>query len=122
MQEKKDTFFSFVQIKVMNMIDNKYCFPHNIRINPTGGDAMEVTNLKAYLANIGMSLKDFCEIIECDDKHMSHVMNGKKRAGHRLAKDVRQATSGLINLETRWRKLDQKRQDAQRKQQQDSAA
>lgn len=82
---------------------------------------MEVTNLKAYLANIGMKLKDFCQIIECDDKYMSHIVNGRKRAGHRLAKDVREATSGLINLETRVRKKDIKANEAKKKQEQSSA-
>ncbi len=74
---------------------------------------MEVCNLKAYLANIGLSLRDFCEIIDCDDKHMSKVMNGHKNAGHRLAKDVKQATNGLIQLPTRFRKRDQRRQQKQ---------
>lgn len=74
---------------------------------------MEVTNLKAYLANIGMTLKDFCEIIECDEKYMSNIMHGRRRAGPRLARDVRQATSGLIKLTTRIPKRDQKRNEAQ---------
>jgi len=79
---------------------------------------MQVTNLKGYLATIGMSLKDFCEIIDCDDKHMSKIMHGKKNASHRLAKDVRQATDGLIHLNTRLRKKDIKRQQQQEQQQQ----
>lgn len=70
---------------------------------------MEVCNLKAYLANIGMTLQDFCEIIDCDDKHMSLIMNGHKKAGHRLAKDIRLATSGVIQLPTRLRKRDLKK-------------
>ena len=69
---------------------------------------MEVQNLKAWCANIGMTIQDFCQIIDCDKRHMSHIINGKARAGHRLAKDVREATSGLVNLETRVRKKDQK--------------
>lgn len=79
---------------------------------------MKVTNLKAWLANIDMTLKDFCEIIDCDDKHMSKIMHGHKNASHRLAKDVREATSGLIQLNTRLRKRDQRRQEQQQKQQQ----
>ena len=71
---------------------------------------MMVENLKAYLANIGMSLKDFCEIVDCDDKHLSKIMNGHKNAGHRLAKDIKEATSGLITLTTRIRKRDIRRQ------------
>lgn len=78
---------------------------------------MQVTNLKAYLANIGLSLKDFCEIIDCDDKHMSKIMHGHKNASHRLAKDVREATDGLIQLQTRLRKRDIKRQQQQQQKQ-----
>lgn len=78
---------------------------------------MQVENLKAYLANIGMTLKDFCEIIDCDDKHMSKVMHGHRTASHRLAKDVREVTSGLICLKTRMRKRDIRRQQQQHNQQ-----
>ena len=74
---------------------------------------MKVENLKAYLANIKMTLKDFCEIIDCDEKYMSKVMNGHLNAGHRLAKDVKQATSGLIKLKTRVRKKDLRNQKKQ---------
>lgn len=74
---------------------------------------MKVCNLKSYLANIGMTLKHFCEIIDCDDKHMSRVMNGKKNASRRLAKDILEATSGVIKLETRIRKRYQRRQNQQ---------
>ena len=71
---------------------------------------MIVSNLKAYLANIGMSLKDFCEIVDCDHKYMSNVMSGRKKCSHRLAKDVKEATGGLILLETAPRKRDQKKE------------
>lgn len=79
---------------------------------------MEVTNLKAYLANIGLTLKDFCEIIDIDDKHMSKIIHGHKNAGHRLAKDVREMTDGIILLKTRVRKRDLKRHQQQQKQNQ----
>jgi len=77
---------------------------------------MEVSNLKSYLANIDMTLKDFCEIIDADDKHMSKLMHGKANASHRLAKDVRQATGGLIELKVRLRKKDIRKQEQQQKQ------
>lgn len=67
---------------------------------------MEVSNLKSYLANIGVTLKDFCEIVECDDKYMSKLMHGKANAGHRLARDVNKATDGLVQLKVRDRKKD----------------
>ncbi len=79
---------------------------------------MQVSNLKSYLANIGMTAKDFCEIIDCDDKYMSKLINGKVNAGHRLAKDVREATDGLIQLRVRVRKKDMKKQEQQQKQDQ----
>lgn len=79
---------------------------------------MKVENLKAYLANINMTLKDFCEIIDCDDKHMSKVMHGHKMAGHRLAKDVKEVTGGLIALNTRMRKRDIRKQQKQQQEQQ----
>lgn len=67
---------------------------------------MEVLNLKAYLANIGMKLKDFCEILDVNDKYMSKIMNGHRHAGHRLAKDVRLATDNIIHLRTKMRRRD----------------
>ncbi len=79
---------------------------------------MEVSNLKSYLANIDMTLKDFCEIIDCDDKHMSKLMHGRANASHRLAKDVREATDGLIHLKVRDRKKDQRKREQQQKQEQ----
>ena len=65
---------------------------------------MEIKNLKAYLANIDMTLRDFSEIIECSPEHLSRVVKGKTMASPRLAKDIREATSGLINPTSRSRK------------------
>ncbi len=62
---------------------------------------MEVENLKAYLANINMTVKDFGEIIDCDPKYLSRLMNGKKYPSKRLSKDIRLATDGIIDLPTR---------------------
>ncbi len=79
---------------------------------------MEINNLKAYLANIGMSTRDFCEIIEVNEKYMSSIIHGKRIPGPRLAKDILQATDGLIQLKTRLRKKDQKSNETQNQQQQ----
>lgn len=62
---------------------------------------MKVENLKAYLANIGMTVKDFCTIIDCDPKYMARIINGKGYPSKRLAKDIRLATGGVIDLPTR---------------------
>jgi len=75
---------------------------------------MEVENLKAYLANINMTVKDFCEILECDNKHLSRIMNGKQSPGKRLAKDIRLATNGIIDLKVSPRKKEKKEQQQQK--------
>jgi transcriptional regulator with XRE-family HTH domain len=61
---------------------------------------MEVTNLRAYLANIGMSMKQFADMLECDRTYMSLIANGRRLAGRRLAKDIEEATGGVIKLKT----------------------
>lgn len=78
---------------------------------------MKTANLKAYLANIGVSIKDFCESIDCNPCYMSQILNGKKLAGRRLAKDVLEATEGEVRLETKARKKYQKCGETQNDQQ-----
>lgn len=74
---------------------------------------MQVTNLKAFLANIEMTLKEFSEIVDVAPAYLSRVLNGKVIPGRRLARDIERATSGTIVLKTRVRKKDQKSQDSQ---------
>lgn len=76
---------------------------------------MQVTNLRAYLCEIGMTVKDFCEIIEYNHMYVSGVLNGKRLATHRLAREISRATGGIVQIKAAPRKKDQK-------QQQDSAA
>mgnify|MGYP001564856723 FL=1 len=83
---------------------------------------MEVTNLKAYLANTGQTLKDFCRMLDCDMTYMSAVMNGRVRAGRRLAKDVRIATGGTIRLESKLKKRHQRQGESQTQNESASAA
>lgn len=65
---------------------------------------MQTLNLKAYLANIGMTSADFSVIIDCDPKYLSRLISGKLRPGRRLAKDIYQATGGVIQLPTKTTK------------------
>jgi len=65
---------------------------------------MEVNNLKSYLANIGMTHRAFCEKIDCNEAYLSSIINGGVKAGRRLAKDVFEATDGLIVLPTKPRR------------------
>jgi transcriptional regulator with XRE-family HTH domain len=62
---------------------------------------MNNLNLKAYLANVGMTMTEFCEKIGCRRTYLSTICSGKTFPGHRLAKDIRAATGGVINLSTR---------------------
>ena len=74
-------------------------------------------DLKDYLASIGMTIKDFCHIIDCNEKHMSRIINGHLPAGARLAKEVYQATSGKVKLKTSVRKKHLKKEKKDRQQQ-----
>lgn len=82
---------------------------------------MEITNLKAYLCQINMTVKDFCEIIDYNPTYLSHILNGRVLPGHRLARDINKATNGVVKIQAAPRKRDMKRMEAE-KQQQDSIA
>jgi hypothetical protein len=62
---------------------------------------MEVQNLKAYLANVGMSIREFSEKVDCTQKYMSQLALGRKLPGRRLAKDIYDATDGVVTLQTK---------------------
>lgn len=65
---------------------------------------MEVNNLKAYLANIGMTMKDFAAIIEVDVAYLTDIAKYRKFAGKRLAKDIYEMTDGVVVVMTRPKK------------------
>ena len=71
---------------------------------------MNGLNLKAYLANVGMTMTEFCKKINCQRTYLSTICSGKAYAGRRLAKDIFEATNGMIRLATRPRK-EKKRKD-----------
>lgn len=76
---------------------------------------MEVRNLRAYLANIGMQMKDFAKLVDCHPTYLSHIVTGRRMAGNRLAKDIRQATNGIISLPIapkKYRKTEHQQQDS----------
>jgi hypothetical protein len=65
------------------------------------GKNMDNINLKAYLANIGMTITEFCNKLDCNRAYMSGIVSGKKLPGRRLAKDIFEATKGIVNLKTK---------------------
>jgi transcriptional regulator with XRE-family HTH domain len=82
---------------------------------------VQVNNLKSYLANIGMTVREFSEIIDVGETYLSAIIHGSRIPSPRLAKDIFEATDGLISVTTRMRKKDKKREQAQDEQQQQIA-
>ena len=70
---------------------------------------MQIENLKSYLANINMSIKNFAEIIDCQPSHLYQILCGNCYAGERLARDIYNATGGIIIMPVNPKKT-QKRQ------------
>lgn len=65
---------------------------------------MNTLNLKAYLANTGMTLADFSVKLDCDRTYLSSVSSGKRLPGRKLARDIYAATNGVINLPVKPKK------------------
>jgi len=62
---------------------------------------MEVRNLRAYLANVGITNKQFAEKLDCCPEYLRMITSGHKIPGRRLARDIFKLTDGIINLETK---------------------
>ncbi len=62
---------------------------------------MQVTHLRSYLAQVGMTMTDFAKKIECSRTYLSKLVAGDAYASPRLARDVLAATDGLIKLPTK---------------------
>lgn len=62
---------------------------------------MDNINLKAYLANVGMTMTQFCNLLDCNRSYMSSISSGKTIPGRRLARDIFNATNGVIQLKTK---------------------
>ena len=60
---------------------------------------MEIRNLRAYLSNVGMTVRAFSELVDCDPKYISRIAVGRIIPGRRLARDIFNATGGVINFE-----------------------
>jgi len=54
--------------------------------------------LKVYLAEIGMTLKDFSELLEINHRYLSRIMNGHIKPGRRLAADISRLTDGKVKI------------------------
>ncbi len=62
---------------------------------------MEVQNLKAYLANVGMTMQQLSEKVECNTRYLTRLATGELTPSKRLARDIYQATGGVVKLKTK---------------------
>ena len=62
---------------------------------------MEVKNLRAYLANVDMSLKEFAKKIDCNYPHLSRILSGYSYPSRGLSRDIYEATGGIIKIPTK---------------------
>lgn len=72
---------------------------------------MHNINLKAYLANVGMTMTEFCNKIDCNRSYMSQISSGKTLPGRRLAKEIYNATDGIIKLQTKAKKSQENKRE-----------
>lgn len=56
-------------------------------------------NLKAYLAIIGLTIKDFGEIIELNPIYLSQISNGKRLPSKKTARLIERATDGHVKID-----------------------
>lgn len=53
-------------------------------------------NLKSYLAEIHMTIIEFAQIIDANPGYLSRIINGHKKPGKRLAKEIERVTDGVV--------------------------
>jgi transcriptional regulator with XRE-family HTH domain len=56
-------------------------------------------NLKAYLATINVTMKDFAQKVDCDSRYLSQISKGKIIPGRKLARDIQEATGDVIKFD-----------------------
>ena len=59
---------------------------------------MEIRTIKAYLAEHGMTMKEFAEKLEVNRSYLSRIASGSIAPSSRLARDINRLTNGVIDL------------------------
>ncbi len=65
---------------------------------------MEVSNLRSYLAETGMSIKQLSEMISYNPEYIRQIARGHASPSHRLARDILKVTNGVVKLQTKAKK------------------
>jgi len=91
-----------------------------LQISPTQNqeDQMQVTHLRSYLAQVGITMTQFAKQVECSRTYLSKLVAGDAYASPRLARDILAATGGLIKLPTK-KESENKLREEQKKKSQD---
>jgi ribosome-binding protein aMBF1 (putative translation factor) len=55
-------------------------------------------NLKAYLAIMGMSFKDFSIKVDVNPHYLARISSGNVKPSRRLAKQIEEATEGNVKI------------------------
>lgn len=55
--------------------------------------------LKAYLAEEGLTMKEFAELLGVHEKYISVIANGRIMPGKRLKRDIESMTGDKVKLE-----------------------
>jgi hypothetical protein len=56
-----------------------------------------------------MTLIQFSQLIDVNRAHLSRIVHGRTFPSRRLARDIWRATNGIVNLETKPRKNNDKK-------------
>ena len=60
---------------------------------------MEVKSLQSYLKEMGITLAEFADIMECSRQHMDRVMKKRCYPSLRLSRDISRTTNGIVKIE-----------------------
>jgi hypothetical protein len=66
---------------------------------------MQVTSLKSYLCEVGMTIAQFSELMECSRQHMHGIVKKRTYPSARLARDIFHMTNGVVNIPTKPKKV-----------------
>lgn len=65
---------------------------------------MNINNLKAYVANNNMTLKQFAQSIGFSPQYLSNICRGTSTPGRWLVYAVKNATNGVVDLQEKVKK------------------
>jgi hypothetical protein len=82
---------------------------------------VEVTTIRGYLGEMNMTIADFSKVVECEDKYLAKVLKGTVYPSRRLAKDIYNATQGIVKLATNPNTKTNKKQYEQKNEEQPKA-